>query len=57
MKKISQSKQPILQEKKFKEQIYIALIDPGVKEVIGNYNPGIESVYNYYCKLAPVSSI
>ena len=57
MKKISQSKQPILQEKNFKEQIYIALIDPGVKEVIGNYNPGIESVYNYYCKLAPVSSI
>ena len=56
MKKNQQDKLPAQQEKNHKEQIYMALIDSGVKEIIGIYTPGLEVVYSYFCKLAPVSN-
>lgn len=56
MKKIQESKLPIQQEKNHKEQVYISMIDAGVKEVISSHTQGIEILYDYFCKQGSSSS-
>ena len=56
MKQIQDSKAPIQQEKNHKEQVYMAMIDPGAKDVISMYTPGIEVVFAYFCKQSPLST-
>ena len=54
MKKLQQVSLPIQQENNNKEQLHMALADPDAKEVLSIYNPGIEAIYNNFCKMAPV---
>lgn len=55
--KLQRTKSVISQEKSQKEQVYIAMIDPGVNSVFSTYAPGLEVVFQYFCKLVPVSSM
>lgn len=54
--KLQSHKNVISQEKNQKEQVYIAMIDSGVTSVFSAYSSGLEGVFQYFCKLMPMSN-
>ena len=52
--KLLKNKVVVIKEKNLKEQVYIAMIDPGVINLFKSYNSAIEVLFAYYCKQAPL---
>ena len=56
MSQFQRNKEVVDQEKNQKQQVYIAMIDPGVVNIFKAYSPGLEVVFQYFCKMAPVAN-
>ncbi|OMJ69095.1 hypothetical protein SteCoe_33282 [Stentor coeruleus] len=56
LQKLVQSKMGINKERNLKDQVCTAMIDSAVNNMFNMFSPGLDIIYQYFCKLAPVAS-